>query len=697
MPIERGTLAGFDQLLSISQESIQRQLKLLYLTEVDPPIEGGPTHLINHEMHFHFSGINTKTGNKFFAKDGIDAYVCCPEVELGGQSFPDPTHPDRYRIAIIRFKFRRAEEWEVTEEEVKQGKRWDSVYIHKNVYQDDDTGDDVVEYQEIAINERDIQDVFKDIIEPATSKTNMTAITANVKKGLEEVNQKNFQISTIFCAMQSARLIQSFKLVDQNGNVPQNIKTTKGELVDVQSMIEAFITTMGRRFTGQNNPATQGFAAAANIPTPVYFVPKSFRINLSPSNQYSAGTLNYGMLTHRAMQPPILTEKGLERQIDYGIDGAGRFRDNIFSRLKTKAVPGVAEGVLFFAQDIFVNHWIGSSVAPLFYLSPSYVSRKAAAAVESSYNQLNVKNRMNIMFGDNLQRHSCDGKVYKMTNSSRSDRRIIAENALDDPTESIKMEYGTTTKISYDNLYPLKDEDDDVKRRLKLTIGSYTHIKLRFFRRKATSHVGKAFEQGYEALKGALGGSKDYVDYNGDDNWEEAYDEDVWLNYKYTFEIGTSARNRGSFEISSTHGEHLDGNQQLKSTHGYPPWNEAPGMYKVTKTHNWAETFEWAFDKEKGCLNNIAGTIATDGATVMAGALDDLVKSLGTTVILPAGSVFMFKGFSTDDAGNVFTVINYDTSTDDEVQLQRSKDVLHTRWRTPAEPVAGGRLINVFG
>lgn len=80
------------------------------------------------------------------------------------------------------------------------------------------------------------------------------------------------------------------------------------------------------------------------------------------------------MLTHRALQPPDFSSDGQDRRIDDGIDGAGRFKENVFARLKSKAQPGSTEGALFFCQDIFVNHWIGSSVAPLFYLGPTEVS-----------------------------------------------------------------------------------------------------------------------------------------------------------------------------------------------------------------------------------------------------------------------------------------------------------------------------------
>lgn len=130
-------------------------------------------------------------------------------------------------------------------------------------------------------------------------------------------------------------------------------------------------------------------------------------------------------------------------------------------------------------------------------------------------------------------------------------------------------------------------------------------------------------------------------------------------------------------------------NGQLKGHNDqYPPADDphAPGLWKVTKTHNWASTFEFAFDEEKSNLTTIGDNVAKNGAALFRGAVKDLVKSLGATVILPAGEVFTFKGFSTDEFGNVFTVTNYDTSTDDTVNLVAAKDISTTRWVAPEKP-----------
>lgn len=266
--------------------------------------------------------------------------------------------------------------------------------------------------------------------------------------------------------MQSARLIQSFTLLDQNGNEPTEIKNRKGELLENQNLVEELRNMLVSKFTpGKNaskplqgptpdNPFVLGYtisqkkpelkevnsaAKEAKIPTPAYFVPERFRCNLSPKSGYSGGTLNYCMLTHRALKPPNFTESGQVRYVDDGVDGAGRFPQNVFARVKSKAEPGSTEGALFFCQDIFVNHWIGSSVAPLFYLSPEVVTKKLADLLETSYKHFNVKGSLD--FGNEIRdpsRELSQNNEYKITNTLRTGRRIIARKLTSD--ESVKLE-----------------------------------------------------------------------------------------------------------------------------------------------------------------------------------------------------------------------------------------------------------------
>lgn len=60
----------------------------------------------------------------------------------------------------------------------------------------------------------------------------------------------------------------------------------------------------------------------------------------------------------------------------------------------------------------------------------------------------------------------------------------------------------SSVEVSYENTEPLRDDDDDLKRRLKFTIGSYTKLKLKFYRRLAVSHVGNFIGEAVNKVAG---------------------------------------------------------------------------------------------------------------------------------------------------------------------------------------------------
>jgi hypothetical protein len=74
-------------------------------------------------------------------------------------------------------------------------------------------------------------------------------------------------------------------------------------------------------------------------------------------------------------------------------------------------------------------------------------------------------------------------------------------------TDTTRILDDTTVIISYENLNPLRDGDDDLKRRLLFTIGSYTCVKIRIYRRLVTSHVAKFFEQTFTGSADKIGKS----------------------------------------------------------------------------------------------------------------------------------------------------------------------------------------------
>ncbi len=153
------------------------------------------------------------------------------------------------------------------------------------------------------------------------------------------------------------------------------------------------------------------------------------------------------------------------------------------------------------------------------------------------------------------------------------------------------------------------------------------------------------------------------------------------MNYKYTFNVGTSSKNSGSFEVEKPEASHLDMNNNLITHEGVPPYPNAPGLWKQTVSHNFADVFSIAFRDELASLGLIGDSTALSGAALFKNAFKGLDDALGTTVILPAGDVFMFKGLSADEYHNVFTAISYNTPIDGTAKQQEADSVSFEEWQ----------------
>ncbi len=99
----KNTIAGFDSVISISQETINKQLEVLYKTPMKNPEKNGPRFLIDHEMHFHRL-LKNRAGRLVPSKDELDAYVSCPTIDFSGDKLLDKY--EKMTTARLSFTFR---------------------------------------------------------------------------------------------------------------------------------------------------------------------------------------------------------------------------------------------------------------------------------------------------------------------------------------------------------------------------------------------------------------------------------------------------------------------------------------------------------------------------------------------------------------------------------------------------------------
>lgn len=112
MSVTPGTIAEFDIVLSVSEEAINKQLRLLYEKKIDDDdlpipteVEGAAPaaqakYLINRDIEIH---IKDEDG-ELDMQEGLSAHIKCPKI-----SFTDVPAPNDFRTARMSFTFERVE------------------------------------------------------------------------------------------------------------------------------------------------------------------------------------------------------------------------------------------------------------------------------------------------------------------------------------------------------------------------------------------------------------------------------------------------------------------------------------------------------------------------------------------------------------------------------------------------------------
>ena len=117
------TFAGFDVVVSISEEAVNSQLSRLYNTTLATEGRLIPSsklknfkplpasqHLINHQLSLHL--INKKAStpeNIVYRKTGIDGFIDCPKVRFRPEEYDAATGNavEKYKRAYLEIKFKR--------------------------------------------------------------------------------------------------------------------------------------------------------------------------------------------------------------------------------------------------------------------------------------------------------------------------------------------------------------------------------------------------------------------------------------------------------------------------------------------------------------------------------------------------------------------------------------------------------------
>lgn len=164
-----------------------------------------------------------------------------------------------------------------------------------------------------------------------------------------------------------------------------------------------------------------------------------------------------------------------------------------------------------------------------------------------------------------------------------------------------------------------------------------------------------------------------------------------WISLKYKFTVGTDNANIGGFSTLNRSAEHMDANGNLKSFDRAPDDQDhpAPGAWKSHGTHGWVSLWDWSglWDNEISRLVTAGDLVTKEVAAQTTNAMNGIVDSLKSTVILPAGDVFMFKGLTSFGPGHVATVVNYNTVEGGDVVRHDGQNLGFEGWKKPVPAV----------
>ncbi|VUC30479.1 unnamed protein product [Clonostachys rosea] len=679
-------LGNADIAICISAESVQAQIEALYDTQIETQEEEDGTHfVIPHVLNTDSSPENSMT-----------AYFDCPKIDFSGDTMLK-SNISKYTTARISFKFRKNPYTE-EDSELMMWKFEPAVKGKKQTITPDPYSlNDYTLSWDINIGLSDIQEILSDIVKRGSVPGPASAILSKY------IDSRVFTVSSLFCSFQSSQMASSFALRDPAGNLVRDKRVEDKLLIPLTTLLrdeEDGTPNKTNPFIlgytiAQSSPQLSDVNKAAVNPAPEFFVPSSFRCTLAPrvvppsderkapepaasANDYCAGTINYLLHTGRpsGISPrPSLTEND------------GRFPTNPFTTIKRKAQPGGLDGLMIISGDTFTQ-WL----MPHFEVTTNAVKnvmRKQLGKQDTvtqfclAHAKLGLDDFMKNGL-DTLEKES-SRLMKEMTDYllqpkyQECDDVFLPEAPRAQPTSrgwtcfkenskalvnknyernQLGLMWRDVLKVRSDVAYhiagtALSDNLDDVKRTVKITVSSWNRISYAHQKRKTKLEL---------TWEGGPGVMKMLENVDEDDNaaWEDVGRGECWLNFRYVFILKPDPANRGSLQLTMESQPHIDPatgkvrSYNRRSKSGDADWGAWSDWGSSDFLANMAEIFT-------NGLENLAGSLADFGGEELTTSVKELGDKLKSSVVLPAATEFMFKGFDVDGEGNLYVGITYDT------------------------------------
>jgi hypothetical protein len=406
------TLKGYDMMITVSQDAINKQFRTLYEKEIPTSVMPDPEeiegfaelppakHYINHHIKIMpqtmedwdedmFEAIRPEVrpdNGKFWLSSDkwLEGEIDSPFVTFGEEQ-------DNFRCVRVHLKFIKGTLYfNYNGRPLKQKLdgctlSWIADLAHNTV-------DDFIKGELCLFSTRLLRIAdshVQDIVDASKKRSEHTLVPTKVVEKFEALDEQSFTVTTLFCLFQSARVVNSFQFLDFDG-------TSKGgsqKVADTAGLISQYFKALSANAgsaSTPNNPFVLGYGLtqkikgqtdeqklrAENAP---YFMPKQFDLTVTRGDgEYSNGVINYCILTHR---PHGYAASSIDHVKDVAA-GFWEAGDTPYKRIRADGLASGADGVMAFSRFLFRNLWLRKNFIEYFKVPKNDKTAKAQRTAE---------------------------------------------------------------------------------------------------------------------------------------------------------------------------------------------------------------------------------------------------------------------------------------------------------------------------
>ncbi|EGO53343.1 hypothetical protein NEUTE1DRAFT_126670 [Neurospora tetrasperma FGSC 2508] len=715
------TLKGYDMVITVSQDAINKQFQELYDREIpsalmpDPEdLEGFETlpaakHYINHQVKINpqtliewdtpgFEDIRPEVrpndGLFFLESDKwIEGEIDAPFVTFGEEE-------GNYRCVRVNLRF-------------KSGKLHYSINGHQVKA---DLGGSTLSWL-TDLSHKEVGNVMQNIVALSKKRESHTLVAQPVLDKFQEVSEQNYTVTALFCLFQSTKVVNSFKFIDFKG-VNKTQTAASNEAANLLSSYFQALTERSQIASTPNNPFVLGYgltqelaaqtaeqkARAENVP---YLVPKRFDLSVTKGDgDYSKGVINYCILTRR---PSGVSESNISIKEDPGA-GFWQNGNTPFKRVRADGMSSGADGVMAFSRGIFRDFWLKEQFLKYFKVNTTELAEilipEGDNVARETWGRGLWKNDETISvdgttkltlkqeFAFNEMRcHEMDVDRMIQTEELSTFLKVVLQASKAIPGMELKYNQrrlangvaeAILTYTSDVQQNPAIDKASDQQRRLKFDIELKSLVSITQ-QASGICNINRLAEDKKRLLKWVALPPTIIVDILNDrdyfervfSEWRDARRADVQITTRAGFDMHPAGDTWKLNLIKDKPRTTIPlGDEELpRQTIGPETYSTFENIGGVEKMRNLnerskedgviVELSNHEMFKEFGTPKGMDGFAkpahqwASGFESSLEASMAALASSLQTKLILPAGNVFEFKSLNTDSEGHVYSLITY--------------------------------------